>query len=74
MSLPPPHVGFNFVDTLHDDIYPAIDPTKSDLAQPSKAVLVTGAGRGMYVQGKPIFFYFSLSQKPGGSKTCISSS
>ncbi|KAG4420714.1 hypothetical protein IFR04_006100 [Cadophora malorum] len=47
MSLPPPHVGFNFVDTLHDDIYPAIDPTKSDLAQPSKAVLVTGAGRGI---------------------------
>lgn len=47
MSLPPPHVGFNFVDTLHDDIYPAIDPTKSDLSQPFKAVLVTGAGRGM---------------------------
>ncbi|KAH6723801.1 putative oxidoreductase ucpA [Leptodontidium sp. 2 PMI_412] len=46
MSLPP-HVGFNFVDTLHHDIYHNIDPTKSDLTQPSKVVLVTGAGRGI---------------------------
>ncbi|KAG4442194.1 hypothetical protein IFR05_002304 [Cadophora sp. M221] len=46
MSLPP-HVGLNFVDTLHNDIYQNIDPTKSDLAQPSKVVLVTGAGRGI---------------------------
>lgn len=46
MSLPP-HAGFNFVDTLHNDIYSTIDPAKSDLAQPSKVVLITGAGRGI---------------------------
>ncbi|KAL2075197.1 hypothetical protein VTL71DRAFT_139 [Oculimacula yallundae] len=43
----PPHTGFNFVDTIHNDIYHAIDPTKADLSQPSKVVLVTGAGRGI---------------------------
>jgi len=36
----PSHVGFNFTPTIHDDIYTAIDPTKSDLSQPSKVVLV----------------------------------
>jgi NAD(P)-dependent dehydrogenase (short-subunit alcohol dehydrogenase family) len=46
MSLPA-HVGVNFVDTLHNDIYPPIDPTKSDLSQPSKVVLITGSGRGI---------------------------
>jgi NAD(P)-dependent dehydrogenase (short-subunit alcohol dehydrogenase family) len=39
--------GANFTKTSHDDIYPAIDPTKSDLSQPGKVVLITGAGRGI---------------------------
>jgi NAD(P)-dependent dehydrogenase (short-subunit alcohol dehydrogenase family) len=47
MALPPPHSGYSFTKTLHNDIYVAIDPTKSDLSQPSKVVLVTGAGRGI---------------------------
>ena len=43
----PPHSGYNFTKTLHNDIYAAIDPIKSDLSQPSKVVLITGAGRGI---------------------------
>ena len=45
--MPPAHSGANFTSTLHDDIYPATDPTKSDLSQPSKVVLITGSGRGI---------------------------
>lgn len=43
----PAHTGYNFTSTLHDDIYPAIDPTKSDLSQPGRVVLITGSGRGI---------------------------
>lgn len=46
----PPDSGFDFVglNNLHDDIYPAIDPSKSTtLHQPGKVVLITGAGRGI---------------------------
>ena len=43
----PPSSGYNFTKTLHNDIYAAIDPIKSDLSQPSKVVLITGAGRGI---------------------------
>jgi NAD(P)-dependent dehydrogenase (short-subunit alcohol dehydrogenase family) len=40
-------IGHDFTATLHHDIYASIDPTKSDLSQPSKVVLVTGSGRGI---------------------------
>ena len=43
----PAHVGFNFTKTLHHDINASTDPTKRDLSQPSKVVLITGAGRGI---------------------------
>jgi NAD(P)-dependent dehydrogenase (short-subunit alcohol dehydrogenase family) len=43
----PAHSGVNFTQTLHNDIYPLIDPTKSDLSQPGKIVLITGSGRGI---------------------------
>jgi NAD(P)-dependent dehydrogenase (short-subunit alcohol dehydrogenase family) len=43
----PPHVGLTFTKTIHHDINPSIDPTKSDLSQPSKVILITGAGRGI---------------------------
>lgn len=46
----PSDSGFDFVglNNLHDDIYPAIDPSKSTtLHQPGKVVLITGAGRGI---------------------------
>ncbi|KIV82202.1 hypothetical protein PV11_04329 [Exophiala sideris] len=43
----PTHTGYNFTRTLHNDIYPQIDPTKSDLSQPGKVVLITGSGRGL---------------------------
>jgi NAD(P)-dependent dehydrogenase (short-subunit alcohol dehydrogenase family) len=46
-SVSSPRTGFNIVQTLRHDIYPAIDPTKSDLSQPGKVVLVTGSGRGI---------------------------
>jgi NAD(P)-dependent dehydrogenase (short-subunit alcohol dehydrogenase family) len=45
-----PDAGFDFVglDNLHNDIYPAIDVSKSsELQQPGKVVLITGAGRGI---------------------------
>lgn len=48
MSSPPPHWGYNFTNTLHNDIYPSTDPTKTNLSQPSKVVLITGAGRGIW--------------------------
>jgi shikimate 5-dehydrogenase len=43
----PPHSGYNFVQTIRNDIYPPIDPTKSGLSQPGKVVLITGFGRGI---------------------------
>lgn len=46
----PPDAGFDFVglNNLHNDIYPAIDVSKtSALEQPGKVVLITGAGRGI---------------------------
>ncbi|KAK5214438.1 hypothetical protein LTS03_004101 [Exophiala xenobiotica] len=36
----PLHAGYNFLQTIRNDIYPSIDPTKSDLSQP-------GSGRGI---------------------------
>ncbi len=47
MSLTPPHWGINFTNTIHHDINSSTDPTKSNLTQPSKVVLITGAGRGI---------------------------
>jgi NAD(P)-dependent dehydrogenase (short-subunit alcohol dehydrogenase family) len=47
MAQLPSHVGVNFTKTLHNDIHASIDPTKSNLSQPSKVVLITGAGRGI---------------------------
>jgi NAD(P)-dependent dehydrogenase (short-subunit alcohol dehydrogenase family) len=38
---------YSYTKTVHHDIYPSIDPTKSDLSQPSKVVLITGSGRGI---------------------------
>jgi NAD(P)-dependent dehydrogenase (short-subunit alcohol dehydrogenase family) len=43
----PPYTGYNFVSPLHHDIYPAINPTKAELSQSSKVVVITGAGRGI---------------------------
>ncbi|KAL3421386.1 short chain dehydrogenase reductase [Phlyctema vagabunda] len=43
----PANSGYNFTNQLHNDIYAAINPTKSELSQPSKVVLITGAGRGI---------------------------
>ncbi|KAI9738093.1 MAG: hypothetical protein M1818_005521 [Claussenomyces sp. TS43310] len=47
MSLPPPNSGYTFTNILHNDINHSTNPTKSDLSQPSKVVLITGAGRGI---------------------------
>jgi NAD(P)-dependent dehydrogenase (short-subunit alcohol dehydrogenase family) len=41
------HTGVNFVQNLRHDIYHAIDPTRSDLSQAGKVVLITGSGRGI---------------------------
>lgn len=43
----PAHSGYNYTKTIHDDIYTATDPTKTDLSQPGKVVLITGSGRGI---------------------------
>ncbi|KAJ4987139.1 short-chain dehydrogenase [Stagonosporopsis vannaccii] len=46
----PPDSGFDFVglNNLHNNIYPAIDVSKTaTLLQPGKVVLITGAGRGI---------------------------
>jgi NAD(P)-dependent dehydrogenase (short-subunit alcohol dehydrogenase family) len=39
--------SLSFIASQHTDIYPAIDPTKTDLSQPGKTVLITGGGRGI---------------------------
>jgi NAD(P)-dependent dehydrogenase (short-subunit alcohol dehydrogenase family) len=45
----PAHSGVNFTQTLHNDIYPRIDPAnnKSGLSQPGKVALITGSGHGI---------------------------
>ena len=37
----------NVTNTVHRDVYPAISPTKSELNQAGKAVLITGGGTGV---------------------------
>ncbi|KIM94216.1 hypothetical protein OIDMADRAFT_45944 [Oidiodendron maius Zn] len=41
------NIGHNFTAILRHDIYSSIDPTKSNLSQPFKVVLITGSGRGI---------------------------
>ncbi|CAG8975655.1 hypothetical protein HYALB_00008414 [Hymenoscyphus albidus] len=36
----------SFTPTWHNDTYPAIDPTKKELSQTGKTVIITGAGSG----------------------------
>jgi hypothetical protein len=60
MSAPdfsPPH-GFTvngaFTSSVYRDVYPAVDPTRSELSQKGKVVLVTGASRGIGKVRAPI--------------------
>lgn len=43
----PAYSGYFFTKTLHNDISVNTDPTRTDLSQPGKVVLITGAGRGI---------------------------
>ncbi|KAK9243283.1 hypothetical protein V1506DRAFT_523817 [Lipomyces tetrasporus] len=43
----PSFSGYFFTKTLHNDISISTNPTKTDLSQPGKVVLITGAGRGI---------------------------
>ncbi|KAJ8109609.1 hypothetical protein OPT61_g7333 [Boeremia exigua] len=57
----PPHTGYDFVglSNLRNDIYPAIDVSKSaNLKQPGKVVLITGAGRGL---GRSMAIQYALA-------------
>jgi NAD(P)-dependent dehydrogenase (short-subunit alcohol dehydrogenase family) len=43
-----PNSAWTFTPTLHKDLYPAINPsTNPSLSHPGKAILITGAGRGI---------------------------
>lgn len=43
----PASSGRKFTSKIHNDIYPSINPTQTDLSQAGKVVLITGAGRGI---------------------------
>lgn len=43
----PVHIGYHIILTIHNDIYPSINPTISNLSPFSKLVPITGAGRGI---------------------------
>lgn len=53
-------VGVNFVNTVHNDTYPTIDPKKANLA--GKYVLVTGASKGV---GKAIALAYAQAGASG---------
>lgn len=46
MSIPA-FSGYFLTKRLHNDIGISTDPTKTDLSQPGKVILITGAGRGI---------------------------
>lgn len=39
----------NFTNVIHNNVYPAIDPTRPDLSQEGKTVLITGGGDNLGV-------------------------
>lgn len=43
--------GLQFTRTVHQDVYPSIDPTKAELSLAGKVVIVTGASRGIGARG-----------------------
>jgi NAD(P)-dependent dehydrogenase (short-subunit alcohol dehydrogenase family) len=43
--------GLQFTRTVHQDVYPSIDPTKPELSLSGKVAIVTGASRGIGARG-----------------------
>ncbi|KAI0395818.1 NAD(P)-binding protein [Xylariaceae sp. FL0594] len=39
--------ALQFTKTIHDDVYPSIDPARKELSLPGKVVIITGASRGL---------------------------
>lgn len=51
-----------FTKKNYRDVYPAVDPTRPDLAQDGKVVIITGASRGIG-QLVSVFFTTKISRR-----------